>query len=200
MIDNPEQPTTKPDHPASLDGVQFAAHFAKAHPYLWQIALGMSGNRTAADDLVQESAMIAWSKIDSFDPGTNFSAWMAAIVRRCALNLVRKQNFRATRASDPAVIDSHTFITQGKSAPVQVVSDDGELREMQTEFDDDLLQGLATLSATARCCLLLRVVNQLSYGEISQLMNLSQGTAMSHVHRSKAALRSFFERLHSQKE
>ena len=71
----------------TIDRQYFAAQFRVVYPTLWRIAAGMIGDRTHAEDIVQEAAIIALDKLDSFTAGTNFAAWMAAIVRRCALNL-----------------------------------------------------------------------------------------------------------------
>ncbi len=65
----------------------------------------------------------------------------------------------------------------------------GELVPFQFEFDDQLISVLNSMSAKARCCLLLRIVDELSYKEISGRMGISQGTAMSLVYRSKNLLR-----------
>lgn len=63
------------------------------------------------------------------------------------------------------------------------------LAESQMVFDDQVLSALQQLSAEARACLLLRTVEQLSYRDISKLMHIPEGTAMSHVHRSRLKLR-----------
>lgn len=50
-------------------------------PSLRAFARGLCGNRELADDLAQEAMMRAWAARDSFEPGTNFRAWIY-IVRR----------------------------------------------------------------------------------------------------------------------
>ena len=92
------------------------------------------------------------------------------------------------------MLDQSEFAAQPGTGSAQVVSDMGILHETQTEFDDDVLRGLNSLSDEARCCLLLRVVQQLSYAEISELMQIAAGTAMSHVHRGKHVLRRHMQR------
>ena len=59
-----------------------------------------------------------------------------------------------------------------------------EIRQLQRR-----LAALEELSEEARCCLLLRIVEDLAYSEIAQLLAIPEGTAMSHVHRAKATLR-----------
>ena len=56
-------------------------------------------------------------------------------------------------------------------------------------FDDDLLRALGGLDETARGCLLMRVVMDMPYKEIALAMDVPEGTAASHVHRARAALR-----------
>ena len=56
-------------------------------------------------------------------------------------------------------------------------------------FDDELTHALGDLEETARGCLLMRVVLDMPYRDISLALNIPEGTAASHVHRARAALR-----------
>lgn len=175
--------------PNLTEPVVFAAHFQESYRRLAMVAAGVTGERQSAEDIVQEAAVIAFEKIDQFQPGSNFSAWMAEIVRRCALNYRRKVQHRRTFAADPTILaESHSgdFPAEGGWP---IASESGELAPDQTSFDDELSRALQTLNIEARSCLLLRVIENLTYAEISELLNIPEGTAMSHVHRSKSALR-----------
>lgn len=174
---------------AVLDRGTFEAEYRRVYRRLWLVAAGTTGDRTGADDLVQDAAAIALTKLSDFQLGTNFAAWMSEIVRRCALNQVRKTHHRGTSATDPLALDQHPGPkTPANLAPLDpqraatLATDDGH-------FDDRLLRALNQLAPDARCCLLLRIVHQLSYEEISQILQMPQGTAMSHVHRAKHVLR-----------
>jgi RNA polymerase sigma-70 factor (ECF subfamily) len=175
--------------PNMTDPVIFAAHFQESYRRLALVAAGVTGERQSAEDIVQEAAIVAFEKIDQFQAGTKFSAWMAEIVRRCALNYRRKVQHRRTYAADPAILaESHSDnAVAGERWPIS--HQNGELTPDQTSFDDELSRALQTLNIEARCCLLLRVIENLSYAEISELLDIPEGTAMSHVHRSKSALR-----------
>jgi len=52
-----------------------------------------------------------------------------------------------------------------------------------------VIQALSQVNDVARTCVLLRIVQQLSYAEIAEILQIPQGTAMSHVHRTKQFLR-----------
>ena len=175
--------------PASqtMDRAQFAALYHETYPRLCITATAIVVDRVQAEDIVQEAAIIGLRKFDQFTVGTNFGAWMSEIVRRCALNYVRKKKNRRTITSDPSTIDE--TVGQAVALRLTAVTDDGRLVANQTEFDDEVISGLTLLSEEARCCLLLRIVQQLSYREISKLLCIPEGTAMSHVHRGKATLR-----------
>ncbi|MEM9352634.1 MAG: RNA polymerase sigma factor [Planctomycetota bacterium] len=169
---------------------QFAELFVAEHARLWGLASALVNDRSEAEDLVQEAAMVGLKKLDQFTPETNFLAWMARIVRMHAANFRRKRAGRRTSAADPVDID------QSQAAPAAYqaeprVSDSaaGETRTIQEGFDDTLLSNLQRLDETPRACLLLRVVHELAYDEIAAMLEIPSGTAMSHVHRAKKRLR-----------
>jgi RNA polymerase sigma-70 factor (ECF subfamily) len=175
------------------DSHSFAAQYGAAYSRLALVAASVVGDRDAAEDIVQDAAIIAFQKAEQFTPGTNFAAWLAEIVRRCALNHRRKTNGRRTYAADPAALARFDGArANGASvgeAGRPVASATGELLDDQSAFDDELVGALRQLSEEARCCLLLRTVEKLNYAEIATLLRIPQGTAMSHVHRSRATLR-----------
>ena len=175
-----------------MDRSRYAALYLDAYPRLWLVAVAIVGDRVQAEDIVQEAALIGLRKLDQFKVGSNFAAWLSEIVRLCAMNYARKRRHRKTIPSDPQTIDQATGSVTNPG-PTTVISGIGQLVENQTEFDDEVIRGLASLSEDARCCLLLRVVQQLTYKEISELLGIPEGTAMSHVHRSKAVLRKQLE-------
>jgi RNA polymerase sigma-70 factor (ECF subfamily) len=187
--------TERPETPGPWDATdphQFAARFAECYSRLALVAAGVAGDPSAAEDIVQDAALIAFQKVREFRPGSNFAAWLVEIVRRCALNHRRKSKGRRTYATDPAVLvrlDKATPLPGGGLGYDIVATPRGELSPDQSAFDDELTSALNDLSEDARCCLLLRTIERLTYAEISAIMQIPEGTAMSHVHRSRTALR-----------
>ncbi len=55
--------------------------------------------------MVQEAALVAMNRLDSFTPGTSFGAWMSQIVRNIARNAARKDHRRQTTGVDSSVLD-----------------------------------------------------------------------------------------------
>lgn len=169
----------------------FAEQFRSSFSLFWTIAAGVAGNPSLADDIVQEAALVAFGKLSEFAPGTNFNAWMAQTVRFVALNAGRREHKRRTAAGEGEL--------QHAPAPPQADGDDvvdrcGRLDDRQRSFDDRVLAALQAVPDMARACLLLRTVRELDYQEISALLGIPEGTAMSHVHRSRQKLRELLEK------
>lgn len=167
---------------------EFSARLQSAWRSLWLIAAAVLGQRSDADDVLQEAAMIGLRKIGEFDPATNFAAWMGGIVRNVARNHARKRVRRKTMPSDPQSIDQSRE-SRERAAEGPEFDRRGRVGPEQAAFDDRVMQALEGLEDTARACLLLRTLKNLPYREISALLSIPEGTAMSHVHRARQSLR-----------
>jgi len=190
----PAEPVVAPTGAArvprgSLTPAEFSARLQDSQRTVWLIAAGVLGDRSDADDVVQEAAMIGLRKINEFDPATSFAAWMGGIVRNVARNHARKRARRQTSAADPAVLDQ-SRPGRGSYDAAPAFDRRGELTPDQGAFDDRVMAALSTLDETARTCLLLRTLNEMPYREISRILEIPEGTAMSHVHRSRQAMRA----------
>ena len=182
------QPCRTPEQ-RCLTPSQFAELFQESWRTLWCVTVAVLGGRDEVEDVLQEAALIAIGKLGDFDPQTNFAAWMAQIVRYTALNTARR------RARRRAVVSIHDDLLEQPAGSEHrgngstSASRKGNLPAYEEAFDDRLLGALKSLGETPRACLLLRTVQDMSYREISQVLGIPEGTAMSHVHRTRQALR-----------
>jgi RNA polymerase sigma-70 factor (ECF subfamily) len=167
--------------PGPLTPSGFATMFRASSRVLWCVAVGVVGHRDQGEDIVQEAALLALGKLDSFEPGSSFAAWMGQYVRFVALNHRRKseRRKRALEAESPSL--------QPRVAPPPTEPD---------MFDRNVSDALASLSEAQRTCLLLKTVVELEYAEISALLEIPAGTAMSHVSRARAKMRQQLEPHH----
>ncbi len=157
---------------------RFADRFTESSGVLWTAAAAVVGDRSAAEDVLQEACVIGLRKLEQFDATSNFTAWMGRIVRLVALNHLRTRGRRPVRTEDPEVIDR---IPRAAVAPGH------------HELDGELASALEALKPMARTCLLLRTLHDMDYREISEMLGIPEGTAMSHVHRARAQLRRRLE-------
>jgi RNA polymerase sigma-70 factor (ECF subfamily) len=168
--------------------LDFAAQFNNSFRVLWLVAIGIVSDASAAEDVVQEAALLALEKLDQFQPGTNFRAWMAQMVRFVALNHARRrQKHKAVTLEDAA--GRRPLTTESLPATALHLGSRGQLPPDQAHFDDRVLAALNSVGEIPRSCLLLRTIEQLEYSEIAKVLEIPEGTAMSHVHRTRQYLR-----------
>ena len=161
---------------AILGADEFTAAFARHGRTLWLLAAAWVG-RADAQDLVQETARIAWQKRAAFVRGSDLAAWLAQIVRHTGANWRRKRRPAAgTDFPEP-------FARVETPAPRPLDIDDCDL-------PDELANALATLPEVARASLLLHVVGDLSFAEIATMLDVPENTATSHARRARLALRA----------
>ena len=180
------------DPPARLSAAEFTARFQAAARVLWSLAAGLLGDRAEAEDVCQEAFLAAYAKRDQFEPTTNFQAWMGRFIRNVAANELRKRARRDTSSTDPVLLDAGPAPRNGHAWTSAPASEPGPLDPAVADtgaFDDHLVAGLRELGEVPRACLLLRTLRELSYAEIAELLEIPEGTAMSHVHRARLALR-----------
>jgi RNA polymerase sigma-70 factor (ECF subfamily) len=146
----------------------------------YHVAVRLTGRRSEAEDLVQETFLRAFQHFDQFDPGTNCRAWLFAILRNGFLNRVKRQGREILEwddASDRAERDSETVI----QSP--------EEEFFRTVVDADLSSALESLPFRFKEVVVLADLEECSYKEISQICGVPVGTVMSRLSRGRRLLR-----------
>lgn len=180
LADRSREPGQGVDGPrARLTSAEFSTLFQSNHRALWCIAAAITRDSVGAHDVVQEAAVIALGKLHEFDPSTSFTAWCGQIVRYSALNERRRGGRSRAISTDPAIM--------AETSPAAHSPEDVSM------FSGALAAALETLEETARACLLMRTVMDMTYKQIAEALGVPEGTAMSHVHRSRQALRARLE-------
>jgi RNA polymerase sigma-70 factor (ECF subfamily) len=154
---------------------------------LWCAAVSVVRDRTLAQDVVQQAAVVGLERLDDFEPNTNFISWMVRIVKNIGLNEARKSHRRRTSPTDAVELDAATRSRGEEAEPV--LTGRGLVVADRDAFDDDVLHALDDLDDTARGCLLLRAVLDMTYRDIALALDIPEGTAASHVHRARKAMR-----------
>ena len=140
-------------------------------PSLRAFAISLSGNVDRADDLVQETLLRAMANIDSFEPGTNMSAWLFTILRNLFRSEYRKRR-REVEDADGSYADSL------KSHPEQ---------HGRVEFEE-FRAALAKLPPDQREALILVGASGFSYEEAAAICECAVGTIKSRVNRARTRL------------
>ncbi|MBV8567982.1 MAG: sigma-70 family RNA polymerase sigma factor [Methylobacteriaceae bacterium] len=142
-----------------------------AIPSLRAFAVSLSGNPDRADDLVQETLIKAWSRLDSFADGTNLAAWLFTILRN-----VYYSDYRKRRRE---VADSEGTLAAKLASPP---SQEGHMDFL------DFRQALQRLPPDQREALILIGASGVSYEEAAQICGCAVGTMKSRVNRARTRL------------
>jgi RNA polymerase sigma-70 factor (ECF subfamily) len=141
-------------------------------PRLRRYARALTGDRTHADDLVQDTLERAWSKLHMWRRGSDMRAWMFSIMHNTFINHIRK-NKLATVSIDDEALEVPTRSTQEDSLQMR-----------------DLASAIAKLPGEYREVVLLVGLEQMSYEEIAQVLGIPMGTVMSRLSRGRERLRT----------
>ena len=156
----------------------FRQQLLDAIPRLRRYARSLAYDPGVADDLTQqtlERALLHWQQ---FDPRREMGVWLLSIAHNAFLDTLRRES-RMT-ATDPADLER-----------VQDESGGGAGADIGLQID--LKAALAQLSPDQLQPLLLVCVEQLSYAEVAEVMNVPVGTVMSRVFRARATLRRLLD-------
>lgn len=166
----------------------FEKLYEEAYPKLNVIASAIMGNRNDSADVVQQAALVAVGRIEQFSLGSDFTRWMAQIVRNVAQN-ERRKKYRTSESvlADPLQIVANNA-GEDAAATIEYSAEEKSLLGLEDAFDDHVTNALNELPEATRTCLLLRTVLLMQYGEIGELLDLAEGTVASHVHRAKKSM------------
>jgi len=140
-------------------------------PRLRRYARALTGERSAADDLVQDTLERALSRFHLWRQGSDLRAWLFTIMHNIYVNQTRS---RIRHPQEP--LDE---------------SDANELRSREPDWGElrDIDEALARLPGDQRSVVLLVGVEQFTYEEAAQVLDIPIGTVMSRLSRGRERLR-----------
>lgn len=141
---------------------------------LLRVARRLTFDSTAAEDLVQETLLLAWRSFDQFQRGTNARAWLFRIL----FNVFYGQGRKLRRVPPLISLDAPKSDAPAAS-PAAVSNVDAA----------EVSSALSRLSEEHRTVLLLGVVEGFTCQEMSRILSIPIGTVMSRLSRARQALR-----------
>ena len=172
------RPTPQPQ--ADAETATFQDEALSCVDGLYGAALRLTRNQADAEDLVQETYLKAFRAQRRFKSGTNMKAWLYTILHNTFLNS-RRQAGRAPTTADSELVERVASEVAGEvETPERML--------MRESLDTDLRQALDQMPATFREAVWLRDVEEFSYAEIAQALNIPIGTVMSRSSRGRRIL------------
>ena len=147
---------------------------------LYNLARWLAHNQIDAEDLVQETYLKALRSFASYQPGTNFRAWMFKILRNTFLSSCSTLDRRMTFAMD----------SEEDSRELPVTSATPESLLIGRSDIDAVRHAIEQLPVVFREVILLCDVEDASYREIAEILSIPIGTVMSRLARGRKILRA----------
>ena len=147
------------------------AELVKRHQsWLINLLRRLEHDRELADDLAQQTFLNAYKDIGKLKDVNRFPGWLKQIALNTWRMFVRAKIHREKTSTKAAM--------QATTA------------NPQTALSQDLDHALAQLSPEQRSCVVLAYYQGMSHSEISNLLNIPNGTVKSHIRRGSEKLRS----------
>jgi RNA polymerase sigma-70 factor (ECF subfamily) len=141
---------------------------------LFRTALRVIGNRTEAEDLVQEAYLQAWKSFHRFQRGTNCRAWLYKILFHVI------QHHRRKWFNNKSVVEADENLMDGLAYEPPVPPH---------LSDEEVLAAFDKIPDQYRDVVLLADVQEFSYKEVAETLAIPVGTVMSRLSRGRKLLR-----------
>ncbi len=142
-------------------------------------------NEDNIEDVVQDVFIKTYQNIKSFNTSQRFSPWIYRIAHNTYINAIKKQNRGPLYLFDFDTLISHT-----------VVEEDPVIKEReQVEFKQIVEKGLSKIDLKYREILILYYIEDLSYKEISDILEVPVGTVGVRIMRAKQILKNKYDEL-----
>jgi len=153
---------------------------------VFNVAYKFVGRHDEAEDLTQEIFLKIFKSLDTFDRRANFQTWLVSVSRNLCIDhyrSVRKERETIDRDVDAASLSP----ASADESPIAAL----EQRDRVTL----LRQALARLPDTLRSAVVMRDIQELSYQEIANRLDLPEGTVKSRINRGRTELARQVRRL-----
>ena len=151
---------------------------------LYSTALRLTRNQQDAEDLVQDACLKAYQYFFRFEKGTNFKAWIFKIMMNTFINKYHKD----VRTPPVVQFDKVEYAVEDvlKDENRKTILTDSNL--YKSVFDDEIVQAIELMPEDYRVAVLLCDIENFSYKEISDILDVPIGTVMSRISRGRKIL------------
>lgn len=170
------------------DGGAFHALVDRYAQSMFALAHSLVGNAADAEDVVQETFAGAFRGIERFEERASVKTWLTRILVNQANRLRRDRSTRRMTSLD-APVGGGDEADGGETMAASDVAASRPSTVAGVDAKMDLAAMLQTLSPDHRQVIVLREMEQLSYDEIAEVLNVPIGTVESRLFRARAELR-----------
>lgn len=175
---------------AAGDGDAFEQLVLSYEKAIYNLCLRMCGNSDDAMDLAQETFLKAWRNLGAFRGDAAFSTWLYRLCSNVCIDHLRREGKRK-------VIPLHTEDDDGEERTIDVADPAPGPQERLEAADQrqQVADALQSLEPEYREALTLRVIHDMSYADIADVLQVREGTVKSRIARAREKMRQAMEKL-----
>ncbi|OFW15298.1 MAG: hypothetical protein A3F69_02605 [Acidobacteria bacterium RIFCSPLOWO2_12_FULL_66_10] len=146
---------------------------------VFNVAYKFVGKHDAAEDLTQEIFLKIFKSLDTFDRRANFQTWLISVSRNLCIDHYR--SVRKERETIDRDVDANELSPLSRDpSPVATLEQRDRVKLLR--------QALAALPESLRTAVLMRDIQERSYQEIADALDLPEGTVKSRINRGRTEL------------
>lgn len=142
-------------------------------PAMYNTCIRIVANKFDAEDIIQESFVSAFSKMDGFRGDSSFGAWLKRIVVNKSLNHLRGKKLSYVDYDNIQIEDTNSEVDDLPDIPMEMIH-----------------EGIKSLPEKARVVLNLYLLEGYMHKEIAEMLGISESTSKSQYLRAKDLLKS----------
>jgi RNA polymerase sigma factor (sigma-70 family) len=170
------------------DQQAFRDLFEKYRKPLYFHVLKMVHDREIVDDLIQEVFLKAFDNLHSYNTGYAFSTWLYRITTNHTIDFLRKKRLRTVSIDEPVRTKDGEM---GIDVPDHDAHSDEDIMQQQRRLV--IREALNSLPSKYREVIEYRHMDELSYQEIADIMELPLGTIKAHIFRARELLYKYLK-------
>ncbi|GGA77167.1 RNA polymerase sigma factor [Ornithinibacillus halotolerans] len=161
-----------------MDGINFTNIYKQYYNRVYRISLSIIKDPGFAEDIVQETFIKAWRKVDSIQEEEKIGSWLSVIAKRTAIDMLRQ-----VENKHPALLDEEYLMNIGDNSNGHVE------KEVEILFlTKEINQCIRSLQPIYRDVLLLKINYELKGVEIARRLNLAVPTVKTRMLRARRQL------------
>ncbi len=156
------------------DSVAFDNLFTRHRDMIYAMLLKFTGNSDDVEDLMQEAFMKAYLKIGMYDPKYDFGAWIYTIARNTFVDFNRSRKSNALNSQNITIDNSNTSQTSAPTPEDYIIN-----AQQRAQIE----RYIAMLPEDYRHLFELRFIDEYSYEEIAEKLDMKLGTVKTRIFR-----------------
>ena len=169
-----------------IDNKQFEKAVCDELHTLSRMAVWYTGNHTEAQDLVQDTLVLALRFQEGYKPGSNLRAWLLKVMRNRHISVTRRRKLERRVMDHEA---GHALCDWSLSETGRRSMEAGGGVDLDNGFSDPVKSAMSSLRPEFRDAVLMCDVEEMSYLEAAERAACPVGTVMSRLHRGRRALK-----------